>query len=80
MIGRLIYHYLRTLYKKLGALQGSTALLQADTKIKNIYKKYYTRDAKTFLQVLEIIYEKGIYVVTESVSELGKAVTYGHEC
>ena len=67
-----IYHYLRTLHKKPGALQGSTALLQADTQIKNIYKKYYTRDAKIFLQVLEIIYEKGIHAVTEALKELEK--------
>ena len=67
-----IYHYLRTLHKKPGALQGSTALLQADTQIKNIYKKYYTRDAKTFLQVLEIIYEKGIHAVMEALKELEK--------
>jgi transposase len=65
-----IYHYLRTLNKKPGALQGSTALLQADTKIKDIYNRYYSKDAKTFLQVLELIYEKGINAVTEALNEL----------
>lgn len=67
-----IRHYLRTLHKKPGALQGSTALLQTDTQIKYIYKHYYTKDAKTFLQVLEIIFEKGIHVVTEALKELEK--------
>ena len=67
-----IYHYLRTLHKKPGALKGSTALLQADTQIKNIYKKYYIKDTKTFLQILEIIYEKGIHAVTEALKELEK--------
>lgn len=65
-----IIHYLRTLHKKPGALQGSTALLQADTQIKNIYEQYYSEDAKTFLQVLEIIYEKGTNVVIEALKEL----------
>ena len=67
-----IKHYLRTLKRKSGALQGSTALLQADTQIKSIYEKYYNKDAKTFLHVLEIIYEKVIYAVTEALKELEK--------
>jgi len=67
-----IRHYLRTLHKKPGALQGSSALLQTDTQIKYIYKHYYTKDAKTFLQVLEIYFEKGIHVVTEALKELEK--------
>lgn len=58
-------HYLKTLYKKLGALSHSTALLQADTTIKNIYERYYTKDVRTFLEVLEIIYEKGIDAVND---------------
>jgi hypothetical protein len=65
-----IRHYLRTLHKKPGALRGSTALLQADTQIKYIYEHYYSQDAKTFLQVLEIIFEKGTDVVTEALKEL----------
>ncbi|MDR3259286.1 MAG: hypothetical protein LBT51_06675 [Fusobacteriaceae bacterium] len=36
-----IYHYLRTLKMKSGALSRSTALLQVDTMIKNIYNSYY---------------------------------------
>ncbi|MDD4753554.1 MAG: IS21 family transposase [Desulfitobacteriaceae bacterium] len=65
-----IHHYLRTLHKKPGALHGSTALLQADTHIKYLYEHYYSGDAKTFLQVLEIIYEKGTDVVTEALKKL----------
>ena len=63
-------HYLKTLYKKPGALSHSTALLQADTTIKNIYERYYTKDARTFLEVLEIIEEKGIDAVKDSLREL----------
>lgn len=65
-----IFHYLRTLHKKTGALGGSTALLQADTQIKYIYEHYYSKDAKTFLQVLEVIYEKGTDIVMEALKEL----------
>lgn len=63
-------HYLKTLYKKPGALHKSTAMLQADTKIKNIFEHYYSKDAKTFLEILEVIYEKGIDAVADALKEL----------
>lgn len=65
-------HYLRTLSKKPGALHKSTALLQADTKIKNIYDHYYNNDVRTFLHVLEVIYEKGVDAVCDALRELEK--------
>lgn len=65
-----IYHYLRTLKRKPGALRQSTALLQTDTRIKKIYEDYYSGDAKTFLEVLEIIYEKGAEVVQTALRQL----------
>ena len=65
-----IMHYLRTLAKKPGALRRSSALLQADTQIKNLYDNYYTKDAKTFLQVLEIIKGRGVAPVMEAVRKL----------
>jgi hypothetical protein len=52
-----IYHYLHTLKRKPGALHQSTALLQSDTRIKKLFETYYSSDARTFLEVLEIIYE-----------------------
>lgn len=67
-----IYHYLRTLKRKPGALHQSTALLQSDTQIKNIYEKYYSKDTKTFLEVLDIIYEYGVPSVTEALYKLEK--------
>lgn len=63
-------HYLKTLYKKPGVLTNSTAMLQADTKIKNIYECYYNKDAKIFLEVLEIIYEKGVDAVDAALKRL----------
>ena len=65
-----IYHYLRTLKRKPGALPQSTALLQADTQIKSIYEKYYTNDPRTFLDVLEIIKTAGVEPVNNALEEL----------
>lgn len=65
-----IYHYLRTLKRKPGALSQSTALLQADTKLKKIYEYYYSKDPKIFLDVLEIIKEKGLESVEKSLKRL----------
>ncbi len=65
-----IYHYLRTLKRKPGALHQSTALLQSDAQIKKIYDDYYTNDPKAFLDVLEIINEKGVEKVLEGIRKL----------
>ena len=65
-----IYHYLRTLKRKSGALHQSIALLQTDTKTKNIYDSYYNKDGKAFLEVLELIYEKGVDSVIEALKKL----------
>ena len=67
-----IFHYLRTLKRKPGALPQSTALLQSDTLIKNIYETYYSNDAKTFLQVLEVINELGAAAVSKALDRLMK--------
>ena len=65
-----IYHYLKTLKKKPGALPHSTALLQADTQIKTIYENYYIKNPKGFLEVLEIIKEFGADAVADAIKEL----------
>ncbi len=65
-----IYHYLRTLKRKSGALHQSIALLQTDTKTKTIYENYYSKDAKAFLEILELIYEKGVDPIVEALKKL----------
>ena len=65
-----IFHYLKTLKRKPGALPQSTALLQADTQIKNIYETHYSNDPKAFLEVLEIIKDKGVEKVAAAITEL----------
>lgn len=67
-----IQHYLRTLHKKPGALHSSTALLQADTQLKYIYECYYSKDAKTFVKILELINEKGIAAVLNALKKSEK--------
>ena len=65
-----IFHYLRTLKTKPGALSQSTALLQSDTLIKTIYEKYYSNDPRTFLEVLDVIHELGADTVYNSIQTL----------
>ena len=67
-----IFHYLKTLKRKPGALPQSTALLQADTLIKNLYEKYYTSDPKAFLQVLEVANEHGVEKICDAIGYLLK--------
>ena len=67
-----ILHYLETFNKKPGALPHSVALMQTDTKIKEIYEKYYTKDPKAFLGVLELIREDGVEKIEDAIDKLIK--------
>lgn len=51
-------------------MPGSTALLQSDTVVKQIYDTYYTQDARTFLEVLEVIYELGADSVLQALKRM----------
>ncbi|MFB9989313.1 IS21 family transposase, partial [Bacillus benzoevorans] len=64
-------HYLETLKKKPGALAGSTALQQADKKIKTIYDTYYNNRAKEFVELLQYIKEEStLSEIERSIKEL----------
>lgn len=65
-----IEHYLRTLKKKPGALAGSTALQQAQPELQKIYNCYYIGKEKEFIQLLELIGEKGLSVVNNAITLL----------
>lgn len=65
-----IYHYLRTLRQKPGALPGSTAMLQSDARIKDIYETYYTDNPKAFLDTLILIRERGSSAVLKALRQL----------
>ncbi|MGN8774622.1 hypothetical protein [Candidatus Weimeria sp. HCP3S3_B5] len=67
-----IFHYLRTLKKKPGALPHSCALMQADILVKKIYESYYSSNPKSFLEVMELIRDIGADKVQELITELLK--------
>lgn len=65
-----IFHYMATLKRKPGALPQSTALLQSDTLIKNIYEKHYSTSPRIFLDVLDVIREYGAQPVSDAIARL----------
>lgn len=66
-------HFIETLKKKPGALAGSTALQQADEKIKKIYKNYYINREKEFIELIQFIgKESSLSEIEQSINELRK--------
>ena len=53
-------------------MSAKSVLHQSDTMVKNIYEKYYSKDTKTFLEVLDVIYEYGVSAVSEALCRLEK--------
>ncbi|MBQ3415433.1 MAG: hypothetical protein IJH39_08850 [Clostridia bacterium] len=47
-------------------------MLKLDNQIKNIYNKYFTLNPKEFLDIYEIILEKGLNTVQNAIEELEK--------
>ncbi|HHX50732.1 MAG TPA: IS21 family transposase [Clostridia bacterium] len=67
-----IAHYARTLKKKPGALAGSLALQQAEPELQIIYYKYYIGKEKEFIELLELVGEKGWAKVQSAMKTLKK--------
>lgn len=65
-----INHYLGTLKKKPGAIHGSTAMRQMNPRLQSIYTRYYTKNPKDFIELIEIVSEKGLEQVERVISEL----------
>ena len=65
-------HYLNTLKKKPGALAGSTAMHQANPRLTKIYKEYYTKREKDFIELLLFLKEKNIEEVETAIALLEK--------
>lgn len=65
-----IFHYLRTLKRKPGALPQSSALMQSDAQIKKLYEDHYSKDPKEFLEVLALIEEIGVGPVVRATKTL----------
>ena len=47
-----IDHYLTTFSRKPGAIRYSTALRRADTKLRELFEKHFTKDPKGFIELL----------------------------
>lgn len=67
-----ITHYTRTLKRKPGALAGSLALQQAEPGLQKIYREHYTGKEKEFIELLELVGEKGWAKVVAAVEALRK--------
>lgn len=67
-----IKHYLNTLKKKPGAIHRSTAMHQMNSKLQNIYNKYYTENPKDFIDLIELISEEGLESIEKSIKTLEK--------
>jgi len=65
-----IYHYVRTISRKPGALKGSLALSQLQSDLKQIYIKSFTDRPKEFIKVLELAGDIGKDKVLTKISEL----------
>ena len=67
-----IAHYARTLKKKPGALADSLALKQAEPELQKMYYEYYTGKEKEFIELLELVGEKGWTKVQSAMDALKK--------
>jgi len=67
-----INHYLKTLKLKPGALAGSTAFNQMETRLKNIYDKYFKGLEKSFVELLEMAGKIGLEKIEGAIEELKK--------
>lgn len=67
-----IKHYLTTLKRKPGALEGSIAFYQLSNQIKHIYRKYFTEDTKGFIELLQYCKDNNIDYsdIKETIDEL----------
>ena len=66
-------HYLATLKKKPGALAGSQTLQQADKKLQSIYRTYYSKREKEFIELLQYLHQdSSLAEVEKSIQELSQ--------
>jgi transposase len=65
-------HYLNTFKRKPGSLASSTAMLQADPRIQNIYNVYYNKREKDFIELLFFIDQSNVSTVENAINLLKK--------
>lgn len=72
-----IEHYIKTIKKKPESLHSSTAMRQMNPTLQTIYNKYYTENPKDFIDLLELIGQKGLEKVESVIKELEKLSPIG---
>lgn len=65
-------HYYRTFQRKPGALAHSVALKQADTRLQYLYKKYYIKREKAFVELLMFCQQYPLKTIEQAISALEK--------
>lgn len=67
-----IMHFINTLGRKPGALRGSVAFEQMNSALKEIYHKYFNNEARSFIELLDLIGTYDINVVTNIINSLSQ--------
>lgn len=67
-----IGHYYRTFQRKPGALAHSVALKQADERLQRIYQKYYVKQEKSFVELLNFCQQHPLGAIEKAISVLEK--------
>lgn len=65
-------HYCRTFKRKPGALAHSVALKQADPRLQRIYKKYYVKKEKSFVDLLNFCHQYPLETIEKAIAALEK--------
>jgi len=65
-----IYHFVRTISRKPGALKGSLALSQLQDNLKQIYTNYFQEVPKDFIKLLELIGDIGEKSVLKIIKQI----------
>lgn len=65
-----ITHYAKTLFRKPKALLNSTAFSQMDSTLKQIYSKYFDKNEKDFVRLIELVGNYGITAIDNAIKNL----------
>lgn len=65
-----ITHYSRTLFRKPKALINSSAFIQMDSNLKQIYYDYFKNNERDFVKLIEIVGKHGLVAVENSIKNL----------
>ncbi len=67
-----IEHYSKTLTRKPGALAGSLAMKQLDSRLQKIYKKHYLTNPKDFVELIDFMKKSAITIgeIESAISKL----------